>query len=155
MLSMMKSAWAAMSLPPTILRSASMATWPDSCRRVLSPSSTRATWEYPPAGAGTVAGLSKMTMMSASFRVKSSPSWTEPGRPRYPPRDCTWTIRGVRHEAEAHRLPGSATKGRSDKEIDFAERPVAFLLVHRRVPGHPATPDLSVVCFAGGLLQPG
>src|SRR5260370_38008402 len=173
MVFMRESAWGAMALPPTILRSASMATWPDSCRRVLSPSSTRATWEYPPAGAGTVAGLSKMTMMSASFRVKSSPSWTGPGRPRYARRDCTWTIRGGRrrrrqaadrriaagqlHRARAVSLPSSEAlscpyirqctvemamsqvpwnappPAVRIKELDFAERPVAFL-AHGRAP---------------------
>src|SRR5580692_11771257 len=108
MLSMMYSAWAPMSLPPTILPSASMAAWPDSCSMVLSPSSARATWEYWPAGAGTVAGLSKLTMMAASVGIRGGlvasravlreellPSWVEPGRPRYAPDDCTWRIPAV------------------------------------------------------------
>src|SRR5579863_10456037 len=94
MLSMMYSAWAAMSLPPTMLPSASMAASPDSCRMVISPSSARATWEYWPTGAGTVAGLSKLTMMGASVGIRGAlvasravlreelpPSWAEPGRP--------------------------------------------------------------------------
>ena len=59
---MMKSAWVVMSLR-TILRSASIATCPDSCKMVLPPISTRATWECWPAGGGTVAGLSKMIIM--------------------------------------------------------------------------------------------
>jgi len=70
MLSMMYSAWAAMSLPPTMLPSASMATWPDSCKMALPPRSVRATWEYRPTGAGTVAGLSKMTMIAASAGMR-------------------------------------------------------------------------------------
>jgi hypothetical protein len=57
-----------MSLPPTILRSASMATLAGQLQEGPVAELDARYVEYPPAGAGTVVGLSKMTMMPASFR---------------------------------------------------------------------------------------